>query len=244
MGQQHPEKPQQRNLRESFGRLSDPQCLTGSSGIQVGEVQSLSQGSKKIMELFRNLKLCFNKHPTICELKPHLWEASNFNSRTINYLRFTLSNNQWSTLTPVSTWQNLAPQGYRSWSVHDPSLASKTYIPAVWHRIWKWALGKGNFWNGYPSFSLIFQLFWIHVNHCNCNLGNVLPLSGCELLNERLDPGFWVTRIQGVRKVGKQNNHPKKTLWLANFDGKINIDHAVSYAFGGCIELLTTMWWS
>ena len=41
---------------------------------------------------------------------------------------------------------------------------------------------------------------------------------------------------QGVRKVGKQNNHPKKTLWLANFDDKISIDHSVSYAFGGCIE--------
>lgn len=41
---------------------------------------------------------------------------------------------------------------------------------------------------------------------------------------------------QGIRKVGKHNNHPKKTHWLANFDGKNNIDHSVSYAFGGCIE--------
>ena len=77
LGQLHPEKPQQRNLRETFGRLSDPQCLTGSSGIQVGEVQSLSQGSKKSgnfsetsnfisisIQLSVNWNPTFEKHPT------------------------------------------------------------------------------------------------------------------------------------------------------------------------------------
>lgn len=87
----------------------------------------------------------------------------------------------------------------------------------------------------FHSISLIFQLFWFHVNPCNCNLGKVFPLPGCELLmgislhdpevnmdfypscDERLDPGFGVTRIPRHTQSWKTKQPSKKNSLTSKF---------------------------
>lgn len=85
----------------------------------------------------------------------------------------------------------------------------------------------------FHSISLIFQLFWFHVNLGNCNLGKVLPLpASCSWVSlhdpqvnmdfypsgdERLDPGVGVTRIPRHTQSWKTQQPSKKNSLISKF---------------------------